>query len=82
MNSAKTAAARAAMDRHYTAMDNNMKNEVELAGKVKKAYVYGADVPVMCHDCKLVRMKCYNPIKKKLVEGVEFTCDKKVKNDL
>jgi hypothetical protein len=81
MNSAKTSAARAAMDRQYIAMDNNMKKVAEAKAKAKKVYVYGPEVPIICHDCINVRMKCYNPIKKKLVEGAEFTCDKKVKKD-
>jgi hypothetical protein len=59
-------------------MDEHLKLTEEDINNQMKDYV-PEDAPLQCKDCKLVRLKCYNPMKKKF--GQNFTCEKKVKKE-
>lgn len=62
-------------------VDANMQEEKSQVGK----QIYAPkDAPEQCKDCKNVRLKCYNPMKKQFgedfIKGIKL-CEKKVKKE-
>ncbi len=75
---AKSSYARGKIYQFLGQIDESIKMTEGEKLNQKKDYA-PADAPIQCQDCKLVRTKCYNPMRKKF--GENFQCEKKVKKE-